>query len=180
VGKGVEERLETEYILKSSHPNHYGRGVDATYYDTAIAEVKVDSETGLVKVVKVTVADDCGKVIDRMQLEGQVDGATLQGIGAALMEAVVIDDRGRICNPNFDDYKVPMAGNTPPIEKIFVESIEPGFAYGCKGGGESAGIGSVAPAVANAIYDAVGVRIKTAPLSGEPIVKALAEKKRSK
>jgi CO/xanthine dehydrogenase Mo-binding subunit len=177
IAKGVEERLETEYVLKSSHPTHYGRGVDATYYDTTIAEVEVDTETGLVKVLNVVVADDCGKVIDRMQLEGQVDGATMQGIGAGLMEGIILDDKGKIINANFDDYKVPLATNVPPIQKIFIESIEPGFAYGCKGGGESAGIGSVAPAIANAIYDAIGVRIKTPPLSGEPIVRALAERR---
>ncbi len=177
VGKGVEERLETEYILKSSHSTHYGRGVDATYYDAVIAEVEVDKETGLVKLLNVVVADDCGKVIDRQQLEGQVDGATTQGIGAALMEGIMVDGKtGKIINPNFDDYKVPLATNVPPIQKIFIESIEPGFAYGCKGGGESAGIGSVAPAIANAVYDAVGVRIKIPPISGEPILKALAVK----
>jgi CO/xanthine dehydrogenase Mo-binding subunit len=178
IGKGVEERVETEYILKSSHPTHYGRGVDATYYDAVVAEIEVDKETGLIKVLNVVVADDCGKVIDRQQLEGQVDGATTQGIGAALMEGIVVDNKtGRIINPNFDDYKVPLATNVPPIEKIFVESIEPGFAYGCKGGGESAGIGSIAPAIANAVYDAVGVRIKIPPLSGEPVLKALAAKR---
>lgn len=177
IGKGIEERFETEYILKSSHPTHFGRGVDATYYDTTIAEVEVDTETGQVKVLKVVVADDCGKVIDRRQLEGQVDGATTQGIGAALWEGIIVDDKGRIINPNFDDYKVPLATNVPPIEKIFIESIDPGFAYGCKGGGESAGIGSVAPAIANAIYDAIGVRIKTPPISGEPVLSALADKR---
>lgn len=177
VGKGVDERWETEYVLKSTHPTHYGRGVDATYYDTAIAEVEVDPETGVVKVLKVVVADDCGKVIDRKQLEGQVEGATTQGIGAALTEGIIVDNRGRIINPNFDDYKVPLATNVPPIQTLFIESIEPGFAYGCKGGGESAGIGSVPPAIANAIYDAVGVRIKTPPLSGEPTLRALAERR---
>jgi CO/xanthine dehydrogenase Mo-binding subunit len=178
IGKGVEERFETEYILKSTHPTHYGRGVDATYFDAVIAEVEVDTETGKVEMLNVAVADDCGKVIDAMQLEGQIDGATTQGIGAALTEQIIIDNKGKIINPNFDDYKVPLAINVPPIEKIFVESIEPGFAYGCKGGGESAGIGSVAPAIANAIYNAVGVRIKTPPLSGEKTLRALMEKRR--
>ncbi|MDP2931275.1 MAG: xanthine dehydrogenase family protein molybdopterin-binding subunit, partial [Chloroflexota bacterium] len=176
IGKGVEERWETEYVLKSTHPTHYGRGVDATYYDTTIAEVEVDPETGQVKLLNVVVADDCGKVIDRRQLEGQVDGATTQGIGAALLEGIVLDTRGKVMNANFDDYRVPLATNVPPIQRIFVESIDPGFAYGCKGGGESAGIGSVAPAIANAIYDAVGVRIKIPPMAGEPILRALAEK----
>jgi CO/xanthine dehydrogenase Mo-binding subunit len=176
IGKGVEERLETEYILKSTHPTHYGPGVDATYFDATVAEVDVDPETGVITVLNVVVADDCGKVIDRLNLQGQVDGATVQGIGAALMEAIVVDGRGQIVNPDFTEYKVPLAVNAPPIEKIFVESIEPGFAYGCKGGGESAGIGSVVPAIADAVKDAVGVRIRSLPLTPEKVLKALAEK----
>ena len=113
---------------------------------------------------------------DLKQLEGQVDGATIQGIGAAFYEDRLVDEKGRVVNTNFDDYWVPLATNTPPIERIFVESMEPGFAYGCKGGGESPGIGSIVPAIANAIYDAVGVRIKTLPLTPEKVLQALAEK----
>jgi CO/xanthine dehydrogenase Mo-binding subunit len=175
IGKGVEERWNTEYTLQTSHPTHYGPSVSATYYDTVVAEVEVDTPTGEVKILKVVVADDCGKVIDLMSLEGQVQGATVQGIGAALMEELIFD-RGKMANTNFLDYKVPLATSLPPIEKIFVESNEPGFAYGCKGGGESAGIGSIMPAIANAIYDAVGVRIKSTPITREKILKALAEK----
>lgn len=175
VGKGVDER-DTEYTLRAGHKTHYGHSVSATYYDTTVVEVEVDTDTGVVKVLKAIVADDCGKVIDLMQLEGQVDGATVQGIGAALFEERLVDDKGRVVNTSFDDYWVPLATNAPPIERIFVESMEPGFAYGCKGGGESPGIGSIVPAIANAIYDAVGVRIKTQPLTPEKILKALAEK----
>jgi CO/xanthine dehydrogenase Mo-binding subunit len=175
VGKGVDER-DTEYTLRASHATHYGHSVSATYYDTVVVEVEVDTDTGVVKVLKAIVADDCGKVIDLMQLEGQVDGATVQGIGAALFEERLVDDKGRVVNTSFDDYWVPLATNAPPIERIFVESMEPGYAYGCKGGGESPGIGSIVPAIANAIYDAVGVRIKTQPLTPEKILKALAEK----
>ncbi len=175
MGKGVEERWNTEYTLKVAHATHYGHSVSATYYDTTVAEVEVDTRTGEVKVLKVVVADDCGKVIDLMSLEGQVQGATVQGLGAALMEERIVD-QGRVLNANFLDYRVPFATNVPPIEKIFVESNEPGFAYGCKGGGESAGIGSIIPAIANAIYDAVGVRIKTTPITREKVLRALAEK----
>ena len=175
VGKGVDER-DTEYTLRASHKTHYGHSVSATYYDTVVVEVEVDTDTGVVKVLKAIVADDCGKVIDLMQLEGQVDGATVQGIGAAFFEERLVDDKGRVVNTSFDDYWVPLATNAPPIKRIFVESMEPGFAYGCKGGGESPGIGSIVPAIANAIYDAVGVRIKTLPLTPEKILQALAEK----
>jgi CO/xanthine dehydrogenase Mo-binding subunit len=174
-GKGVDER-DTEYTLRASHATHYGHSVSATYYDTVTVEVEVDTETGVVTVLKAVVADDCGKVIDLKQLEGQVDGATVQGIGAAFYEDRLVNEKGRVVNTNFDDYWVPLATNAPPIERIFVESMEPGFAYGCKGGGESPGIGSIVPAIANAIYDAVGVRIKTLPLTPEKVLQALAEK----
>ncbi|HNX29174.1 MAG TPA: xanthine dehydrogenase family protein molybdopterin-binding subunit [Syntrophomonadaceae bacterium] len=176
IGEGVDERWDTELILKITHPTHYGRGVDSTYYDTVTVEVEVDTETGEVHLLNVVVADDCGKVIDRRQLEGQVDGATVQGIGAALFEEIIWDDKGQIANPNYTDYKVPLAHNVPPIQRIFVESIEPVFAYGCKGGGESPGIGSIVPAISNAIYDAVGVRITSTPMSKEKVLLALKEK----
>jgi CO/xanthine dehydrogenase Mo-binding subunit len=176
VGEGVDERWDTEYVLKSTHPTHYGPGVDATYYDTVAVEVEVDTETGEVKLLNVVVADDIGKVIDRRQLEGQVDGATVQGIGAALLEEIVVDAKGKIANPNYTDYKVPIATNIPPIQRIFVESIEPGYAYGCKGGGESPGVGSVVPAISNAIYNAVGVRITSTPMSKEKVLMAIKEK----
>jgi CO/xanthine dehydrogenase Mo-binding subunit len=175
IGKGVDERWDTEYTLKAAHTTHYGHSVSATYYDTVVVEVEVDRKTGEVKVLKLVVADDCGKVIDLMSLEGQIQGATVMGLGAAMMEERIVE-HGKVLNTNFLDYKVPFAVNMPPIEKIIVESNEPGFAYGCKGGGESPGIGSIMPAIANAIYDAVGVRIKSTPLTREKILKALAEK----
>jgi CO/xanthine dehydrogenase Mo-binding subunit len=180
VGKGVEERWDTVYTLRDDHPTHYGHSVSATYYDTTVVEVEVDPETGQVKVLDVVVGDDCGKVIDLNSIEGQVQGATVQGLGAALMEERILDERGRLVNANFLDYKVPLATDVPPIRKIFVESNEPGFAYGCKGGGESPGIGSIVPAIANAIYDAVGVRIKTTPITREKVLRALAEKEGKK
>lgn len=177
VAEGVEERWHTEYVLKSTHPTHYGPGVDANYYDTTAVELEVNTENGEIKLLNVVVADDCGKVIDRKMLEGQVDGATMQGIGAALTEEIIVDSKGRIVNANLTDYKVPSASNVPPIQKIFVESIDPSFAYGCKGGGESPGIGSVVPAIANAVYRATGVRIKSTPISREKVLKAITEKK---
>ncbi len=89
------------------------------------------------------------------------------------MEEIIVDDKGRITNPNFSGYRVPRTIDVPPIEKIFIESIEPGYAYGCKGGGESAGICSIVPAIANAIYNAVGVRIKSTPITRRKILQAL-------
>lgn len=175
IGKGVEERWNTEYITGPDHPTHYGRSVSACYFDTTIAEVEVNTETGEVQVLKVVLADDCGRVIDLMSLDGQIQGAIVQGVAAALMEERVVD-QGQVVNPSFLDYRVPLSTNVPPIEKIYVETNDPNFAYGCKGGGQSAGIGSVMPAIANAIYDAVGVRIKSTPITRERVLRVLAEK----
>jgi CO/xanthine dehydrogenase Mo-binding subunit len=175
IGRGIDER-PTEYTLDAHHDTHYGHSVGATYFDTLAAEVEVNAKTGEVKVLHVVVADDCGKIIDRMMIEGQVDGAIVQGLGATLMEERKIDDKGQLVNYDFDRYKVPHATDVPTITKIFVESNEPSYCYGHKGGGESPGIGSIMPAVANAIYDAVGVRIKSTPITPKKVLEALAQK----
>jgi CO/xanthine dehydrogenase Mo-binding subunit len=174
IARGVDER-PTEYTLGADHGSHYGHSVGATYYDTVAVEVDVDTKTGEVKILQVVVAVDCGKVIDRLMLEGQVEGALMQGVGAALMEERRWDEMGRLSNPDFDQYPVPHASDVPPIEKRFVESGEPSYCYGHKGGGESAGIGSITPAIANAIYDAVGVRIKSTPMTSQKILEALSK-----
>lgn len=176
MAKGMEERASTEWTLKTSHPTHYGPSVSATYFDTTVVEVEVNPKTGEVSTLNVVVADDCGRILDLMSLEGQVQGGTVQGLGAALMEELLFDE-GKMLTTDFLDYRVPLMPNVPPIEKIFVETNEPGFAYGCKGGGEQAGIGSIMPALANAIYDATGVRIHSTPLTREKILAGLAHKK---
>ena len=178
IGRGIDER-PTDYTLGADHPTHYGHSVSSTYYDSTAVEVEVDTETGQIKVLRAVVADDCGKVIDRLSLEGQVDGAMMQGIGAALMEERVYDPKheGRLANADFDDYHVPLSVNVPPeIKRIFVESDEPSFCYGHKGGGESPGIGSVIPAIASAVYDAVGIRLTSFPMTPDKVLRALAEK----
>ena len=165
--------------MGADHPTHYGHSVSSAYYDTTAVEVEVDAETGQIDILRVVVADDCGKVIDRLSIEGQVDGATMQGIGAALMEQRVYDPKkeGRLANADFDDYHVPLSVNVPPeIKRIFVESDEPSFCYGHKGGGESPGIGSVIPAIASAVYDAVGIRLTSFPMTPDKVLRALAER----
>ena len=175
VARGIDER-PTEYTLGADHHSHYGHSVGATYYDTLTVEVEVDEKTGKLRILEVIVADDCGKVIDRLMLEGQVDGAVMQGLGAALMEERRIDETGSLANPNFDRYRIPRTVDVPEIKKIFIESNEPSYCYGQKGGGESPGIGTIMPAIANAIYDAVGVRVRSTPITPKKIMEALAVK----
>ncbi len=153
----------------------FARNIPAFAFATLIAEVEVDIETGQVRVVKVTQANDTGKTINPMMAEGQMEGSVLQGIGYALMEKPVLDN-GKIINDGFLDYKIPNIGDTPEIETIFIESNDPDGPYGAKGIGEY-GVDPVPAAISNAIYDACGIRMKEIPFEREHVLKALEEKR---
>ncbi len=129
------------------------------------------------KVLSFACAHDSGKVINPMLGEGQVEGALQQGIGYALTEEMAFED-GKVMNPNFADFKILGAADMPrKIDVKFVETcLEPSGPFGAKGLGEP-GLVATAPAIANAIYDAVGVRIKSLPMTPEKILNALKEKK---
>lgn len=137
-----------------------------------VAEVTVDLETGEVTVEHITGAHDCGFAINRTQVEGQMQGSMMMGMGEALMEQVLYDDKGRILNANLAEYKIPTAIDMPNLEAIIVESHEPNGPYGAKEVGEGA-IMPVIPSILNAIYDATGVRINELPVTPERIVAAL-------
>jgi len=135
------------------------------------AEVEVDTETGEVHVVKVVGAFDVGKAINPARVEGQITGGQLMGIGYALTEGLMLKD-GRVLNDNFTDYRILRACDAPEIDAIIVESNEPTGAFGAKGVGEATMVGT-ASAIANAIYDAVGVRAKELPITQERILEEL-------
>ena len=137
-------------------------------YATNLAKVKVDKETGVVDVLQVWAAHDVGKAINPALAEGQIEGGIMQGIGYALMEDMVTDERGVIKNPEFSTYIIPTAEDQPKISPILVEHPYPDGPYGAKGFGEQPLMG-VAPAIANAVFDAVGVRIKELPITPEKI-----------
>jgi CO/xanthine dehydrogenase Mo-binding subunit len=141
---------------------------------TQIAEVEVNRETGQVKLLNIVSAHDLGKAINPLMAEGQVLGAVAQGIGFALTEQM-IEDKGIIKNQSFKHYNIPRSVDMPPINAILVESNDPNGPYGAKGLGEPA-LTAIAPAIVNAIYDAVGVRINTLPVTPEKILRALQEK----
>lgn len=140
------------------------------------AEVHVDRETGQVRILRYIAAHDVGRAINPMMLEGQIYGGGLMGIGYALGETMVYD-KGHLKNGNFLDYKVLTAMDVPPVEAVIVETDEQDGPFGAKGIGEP-GLVPTAPALANAIYDAVGVRIKDLPITPEKILRALREKDR--
>jgi CO/xanthine dehydrogenase Mo-binding subunit len=140
------------------------------------AEVEVDTETGHVRVVHLATAVDPGTAINPMQAEGQVEGAVTQGMGYALTEELLLDGAGRPLNPNFMDYKIFSAKDMPKLTTILVETEEPLGPYGAKSISEVP-INGPAPAIANAIYHAVGVRMRKLPIRPEDVLKALREKR---
>lgn len=140
-----------------------------------VAHVTFDPETGIVRVNRVVAAHDCGRVMHPIMAEGQVQGGILQGMGAALLEELKLGPGGAITNPDFRDYKVFGSMDFPEYDVTLVESEDPGNPYGAKGLGEPALV-STSPAIANAIYQATGVRMKELPMTPEKILSALQAK----
>jgi putative selenate reductase molybdopterin-binding subunit len=136
------------------------------------AEVEVDTETGRVRVLHLATAVDPGIAIHPRLAEGQVEGAVAQGLGYALTEELVLDDAGRPINPNFCDYKLFSSKDMPKLTTILVETDEPLGPFGAKSISEVP-INGPAPAIANAIYDAIGVRIRKLPIRPEDVLRAL-------
>jgi len=138
------------------------------------SEVEVDIRTGKVRVVKFVSAVDCGQPINPVLVEGQVEGSVLQGLGFALTEDYIFDSKGRMVNPRFWDYKLFTAADIPEMHTIIVESREETGPFGAKSVGEIA-INGPAPAVANAIFDATGIRLYELPMTPERVWNKLKE-----
>jgi CO/xanthine dehydrogenase Mo-binding subunit len=152
----------------------YGNESGAYNFGCQAAEVEVDTETGQVKVLKYVATSDCGTVINPTGAEGQVEGSLAQGLGYALIEGLRMEE-GRPINPNFSDYRLPSMRDMPDLEHAFAASYEPTGPFGAKGLGEL-GMDPTAAVISNAIFDAVGVRIKTLPITPEKVLRALKEK----
>lgn len=144
-------------------------------YGAQGVEVEVDKDTGQVEVLRIVAAHDVGKAINPMTVSGQIHGGAVCGMGTAMTEEVVIDDQGRVLNANLHDYKMPTALDVPPFTDFIVEANHRLGPYGAKGVGEPVTC-PTGPALANAIDDAVGVRIKELPLTPERVLKAIQEK----
>ncbi len=150
--------------------------MSATYsFGTHGVRVRVDEETGKVEILDYVAAHDVGRAINPMLLDGQVHGGVMMGIGYALTEQVILD-KGRNVNPDFRDYKILTAKDAIPLQPVVVETIDEDGPYGAKGIGEP-GCVPTAPAIANAIYDAVGVRIHDLPITPERVLAAIRKKK---
>ena len=138
------------------------------------AEVAVNVETGKVRVVHYVAAVDCGVAINPQLAEGQMEGAVVNGIGYALTEEMILSSKGRVRNPSLFDYKIPGMLDVPLMDIILVESYEPTGPMGAKSVGEI-GINGPIPTIANAIYDAVGIRLTETPFTPERVLKAMKE-----
>lgn len=151
------------YLSTSHHPNH----------QAAFAEVEVDTETGHVSVVKYLAAHDIGRTINPLLVESQMDGSAVQGLGFALKEDFVLDQKtGEVLNDTLLTYTVPTVMDVPEMEALMIEDPYEKGPLGAKGVGE-AGVVNPAAAVANAIYDAIGVRVHSLPASPEKVLAML-------
>ena len=149
-----------------------GVGPSMAYsYAAVAAEVTVDEDTGLVTVDKVWVAHDCGFALNRLACEGQIQGAVWMGLGQALSEETRYHD-GLPLGPNMLDYRVPSIVESPDIEVKLVESIDPNGPFGAKEASEGA-LAAIIPAVANAVADAIGVRLKDSPVTPDRVINAI-------
>ena len=136
------------------------------------AEVEVDTETGQVTVKKIVMAVDCGTAINPQTAERQIEGGMAQALGYAVSEEMVYDEQGRLSTRRFGDYRIFQADEMPEMQAILVPTYEPSGPFGAKAVAEIP-LDGMAPAVANAVWDAVGVRIRTTPLAPEKVWRAL-------
>jgi 4-hydroxybenzoyl-CoA reductase subunit alpha len=160
---------------------HKGAGVGpspAYSYSAQVAEVSVDEDTGEVTVHKVWASHDCGRALNPVSVEGQIVGSVWMGLGQALQEEMVWKD-GMLMNPGLLEYRSPSSVESPEIEPIIVESIDPEGPFGAKECSEGS-LAATIPAVANAIYDAVGIRLHESPFTPERVLSALRAAKKAK
>ena len=161
--------------------NHKGAGVGpspAYSYAAQVAEVSVDEDTGVVTVHKVWAAHDCGRALNPVSVEGQVIGSVWMGLGQALQEEMVWKD-GLLMNPGLLEYRSPSSVESPDVECIIVESVDPEGPFGAKECSEGS-LAATIPAIANAIYDAVGIRLHESPFTPERVLAALRAQKGAK
>jgi len=140
-----------------------------------LVDVEVDPDTGKVDVIRVTAVQDAGKAIHPSYVEGQIQGGTVQGIGWALNEEYFMSDKGTMTNSTFLDYRMPTSLDAPMIDTVIVEVANPGHPYGVRGVGEVCLVPPPA-AIANAIHDAAGVRLRNLPMNSGVVMNAIWNK----
>ena len=172
-GEGLQVSGSWDARTQMHDDQVYGNIAPAYSFAAQAVEVEVDTETGQVRLVDSFVSDDCGKALNPLAIHGQTHGATVQAIGWALYEQLQLEG-GRMANGNFADYTMATSDAVPMLRGGIVESNEPNGPYGAKGASETA-ILPGAPAIANAVYDAIGVRIRDLPITPEKVLAGLRE-----
>jgi CO/xanthine dehydrogenase Mo-binding subunit len=167
---------DTTSIADSKGGDGAGRPWQAYVFGTQVAEVEVDTVTGEVQVLGIWAAHDVGRAVNPQGVEGQIEGGVVQALGQGLMEDYKLAD-GRTTTHGFAKYILPTALDVPQINSIIIEDPDPIGPLGVKGIGEPAMVPTI-PAIMNAIYDAVGVRITSLPATPEKVLMALREKER--
>lgn len=171
IGRGSYNPKTTPIDFRTGEGN-----VSGSYgFEAQIAEVEVDTGTGEVTLLKLWDAHDIGKAINPQSVEGQIEGSLAMGIGYTFLENLHFDKKGRPANGNFANYRLPRTMGMPPMESILVETDDPEGPFGAKGMGEASLLPTSA-AIANAIEDAVGIRIRELPITPDKVIKALQEK----
>ncbi|MBI2879948.1 MAG: xanthine dehydrogenase family protein molybdopterin-binding subunit [Candidatus Tectomicrobia bacterium] len=173
VGRGVEEPDTTPL-----DPTRQTNPCSTYSFAAQVAEVEVNPQTGQVKVLHIHAANDAGTPINPLALTGQIEGGVLQGLGQALFEELRYEE-GKILNPSFLYSGMPLGTEAPLIDCTFIETKDPYGPFGAKGGGEL-GLTPVPAAVANAVQNACGVRIRSLPLTAEKVLRALRTRRRGK
>jgi len=162
-----------DLVASETYDPYFGTATSATH----IAMIEIDKGTYGVTVTRYVVAEDCGRVINPMIVDGQVQGAVAQGIGVALLEEVIHDDDGQIVTASLADYLIPVAGTMPPIGIVHVETVLPPTQGGFRGMGEGGTIGAPA-AISNAVSDALsamGIEVTTLPITPDRIFQLITQ-----
>jgi CO/xanthine dehydrogenase Mo-binding subunit len=178
-GDGIYERASYDAPTVMYDPETlYGNVAPAYSFAAQAVEVEVDTLTGVVRLIRSVVADDVGRALNPLAVEGQICGAVAQGVGWALFEQMRFED-GRLLTDDFRDYTMPVAEALPDLETVLVESIEPNGPLGAKGASETA-IVPTAGAIANAVAQAVGARVQCLPITGEKLLAAMLDAQTAK
>jgi CO/xanthine dehydrogenase Mo-binding subunit len=169
--------VESGYYISPKLGGKYkgaGAGLSPSYsFGAFISEVTVNPDTGEVNVEKIWAAHDCGKALNPLAVEGQIEGSIHMGIGQALTEEMRYKN-GQQMNPNFFDYRIPSSVDTPDMDITIIESNDPEGPYGAKEAGEGP-IHPVLPSIGNAVYDAVGIRMMELPMTPDKVLSKLKE-----
>src|SRR6056297_986249 len=180
--KGEKLSAEASFFPKTYAPDKKTGQTEKNYvaytFMTQVMDIEVDTDTGIIEVMNVYTALDVGKAINPQNVHGQIEGGTVQGLGMALMEEQVME-KGITINADMTNYLVPSIQDIPKFESVLIENKDADGPFGSKGVGEPTLI-AASPAVANAVYDAIGVRIKELPITPEKILNGLEKKSNAK